>query len=168
MPESITATPTPLPVRPLACATSAPTVFGKAVCSAGGVVAAGTLLTTVPTVPVLRTFVLSVTLTTPLAALSARACLAGSLTAKPPIDGRRSVILPWWARTMARAFFSDRPGLNCARATTERLGADFAAAFSFAAAVGAAGATGPPTASGTAMAVRARAAPLRQRHFGVG
>ena len=60
-------------------------------------------------------------------ARSARACAPGSLTAKPLMAGSRSVTRPWWARTIVRACFSDRPGLNWASATTWRFG-DFLAA----------------------------------------
>src|SRR4051794_160816 len=146
MPESITATPTPLPVRPWPLAPAAPTLWVKVVCRP----------LPLPS-PVVLTFVFSVTFRTPLAPFSARASFAESLTAKPPIAGSESVTVPWCARTIARARRSETPGLNWASATTVRWGAWAAAALSFIAALGVAWATEPPRANGIASATSAAA-----------
>ena len=87
MPVSMTATPTPRPVMPRCQSLSARVVFGYDVASWSAVR------------PVLWTRELSVRPTTLLVARRGRlACLAGSLTARPWMNGTRLVTLPPWAR----------------------------------------------------------------------
>src|ERR1700742_4697167 len=100
-----------------------------------------------------RTLPFSVTLRTPLAVLSAPACLADSLTAKPPTAGSLAVTLPLWAFTICFALASEIEVLNWTIAVTDLFGDFFAAVASFAAADGAALAD-VAAVSGTATASR--------------
>ena len=95
-------------------------VFGKLVASCSG------------ETPVVWTLVLSVTFRTPLTVFSAPACLAESLTAKPPTAGSLAVTLPLGALTICLALASETEVLNWTIAVTDLFGDCFAAVASLA------------------------------------
>src|SRR5690349_9210527 len=115
--------------------------------------------------PVLWTRELSVRPTTLVSFASALACLAGSLTTRPWMNGTWPVTLPPWALTTCLAAFSLNVGLNWTIASTVRFGVFDAAVASFACALGAAWATGPAAANGT---IAATIATLSRPRFFLG